>query len=136
MSQIIKSFSDLFDFDNEYSKFNPFWSWQTTTTNDCFTRLETNNDTKQFVIECEVPGVEKEDINVEYDSKQYRLTVDAKRKSGEDVIKSFSYSFKVDSEKINTDDYFLNLKNGILEICFPFKQKENNEVVRKLIFKE
>lgn len=52
MLQIIKSFSDLFDFDNEYSKFNPYWSWQSATRNDCFTRLETDNEVKQFVIVC------------------------------------------------------------------------------------
>ena len=65
-------------------------------------------------------SIEKENINVEYDNKQCKLVVDAKRKEKENVIKSFSYAFKIDPEKINTDDYFLNLKNGILEICFSF----------------
>jgi HSP20 family molecular chaperone IbpA len=132
MSNIVKAFSDLLDYNND----SLYWSWQSTTSDRCFSRTDTINDKKVFIIECEVPGVEKENINVEYDNKQCKLVVDAKRKEKENVIKSFSYAFKIDPEKINTDDYFLNLKNGILEICFSFKEKENKETIRKLIFKE
>jgi HSP20 family molecular chaperone IbpA len=123
------------DFESEF-KISPYWTWYSTVSKDVFSREEIKEDKKMFIVECEIPGVKKEDINIEFDTEKNYLIIDAKRKFENEIIKTFFYKFEIDSKKYNINNYFLNLENGMLEISFPIIEKEKIETIKKLIFKE
>lgn len=70
----------------------------------------------QIEICLELPGVEKEDLKLNFDEKGEELTVEAKR-DGRKFYKEIKLPTKLDIK-----DYTLELKNGIA--CLKFKRKK------------
>ncbi len=70
----------------------------------------------QIEICLELPGVEKEDLKLNFDEKGEELTVEAKR-DGRKFYKEIKLPIKLDIK-----DYTLELKNGIA--CLKFKRKK------------
>jgi len=70
----------------------------------------------QIEICLELPGVEKEDLKLNFDEKGEELTVEAKR-DGRKFYKEIKLPIKLDIK-----DYTLELKNGIA--CLKFKSKK------------
>jgi HSP20 family protein len=100
--------------------------------------VNTREDDKAYYIEIDLPGVKKEDINVELNDN--KLTVSGERKTKEEVKKedyylvesrygkfqrTFTLPENVDAEHIEAED-----NNGVLEIVIP---KVNEPEVSKRI---
>lgn len=97
-------------------------------------RLEENE--KEYVIEMDMPGVKKEDLEVGI--KENVLTIKAERKkvtkhSGSDeekkevVVSSYEEAFSLNSKGIETDQVQANLEHGILTITLPKKEEVKYE---------
>ncbi len=91
----------------------------------------------RFVLEADLPGFNKEDINIHVDDN--RLTISAQHKVSKEENKdnyirkerrygSFTRSFDVPN--IKTDQIKADYKNGVLTIDLP--KKENTQNIRKI----
>lgn len=94
-------------------------------------RTDVSDTGDAFVLECELPGFKKEDINIGIEKEL--LTVSVERKSEDEEKKpnyvrrerfygSFSRSF--DLTGINTEDIVAKYEDGILTITLPKKAEE------------
>lgn len=104
-------------------------------------RTDIRDDGDNFILEAELPGFDKEDINI--DLKDGTLTISARHSaSSEDKDKtgtyirkertygSFSRSF--DITNIDENSIGATFKNGILELTLP-KKAEKEEPVKKIL---
>lgn len=96
---------------------------------------------KDFQLELAVPGLKKEDFNIELDGS--RLTVSCKKESSQEKTEnhftqrefhysSFSRSFTLPEKKIDFEKINAQYKEGILEIILP-KLEQNNISRNKVI---
>ena len=93
---------------------------------------------KEYIVEAEIPGAEKEDIKLELDDNTLTISVERKQEEREErhnYIRrerrygSFSRSFYIDN--IKHEDVKAEYKNGILKVVLP--KKEETRVNRKRI---
>ena len=91
-------------------------------------KLDVTEDDKAYRVKAELPGVKKEDINVEIDGNQVSVSAQVKRetekKEGETVVHSERYygrqyrSFTLDKD-IDRAKAEAKFDNGILELTLP-----------------
>lgn len=92
-----------------------------------------------ILIEAELPGISKEDILI--DATEEYLTIKAKsekkevtQSQQEEYIHTERYygtfARKFRMENVNMDDIHASMKDGVLSIKLPKKQKETNQVKR------
>jgi HSP20 family protein len=91
-------------------------------------KLDVTEDDKAYRVKAELPGVKKDDIDVEIDGNQVSLTAEVKRESekkeGETVVHSERYygrqyrSFTLPKE-IDRTKVEAKFDNGILELTLP-----------------
>lgn len=131
-------FEDSFDkmFDNA---FRDFWGNNELERHDAF-RTDVIDQGDSYLLQAELPGFQKEDINI--DLKNDLLTISASHKEEKDeedknkyirrerYYSSYSRSFRVNN--IEAGDIDASYNNGILEVKFPKKDIENKEAVRKI----
>lgn len=91
-------------------------------------KLDVNENDKAFTVKAEIPGVKKEDINVDVNGNQVSITAEVKREKEEKdagkvvhseryygaVSRSFSLPFDVDTQG-TTAEY----KDGVLSLTLP-----------------
>lgn len=119
------------------SVYNPFREMERLFSNTGFTapfgefRTDIKDNTDSYLIEAELPGFKKEDINI--DVANDILTISAERKCENDekdnngnyircerTYGSFSRSFDVSSVKV--DDISVRYENGVLALTLPKKE--------------
>lgn len=98
-----------------------------------------SEDEKQYLIEISLAGFKKDEINIEYDS--YELKVSAEREQSETIEKKYSwnefaYKTKFErtfqlSENIEVSDIKADFQDGILSVSIP--KKEIKELSAKKI---
>ncbi len=100
-------------------------------------KTDISENEKEYLIEAELPGFSKEDINIEITDG--RLTISAKR-NNETEEKQDNYlrkerfmgqvtrSFIVDN--INEDEIKANFKDGVLKLSLPKREEAANKVRR------
>lgn len=102
--------------------------------------VETEND---FRIDLAVPGLDKEDFNLEVDRN--RLTISAEKAHREEVNEdqfmrrefnytSFTRSFQL-PETVNAEAIAANYKNGVLSVTLPKLEERKGEPVKKIEIK-
>jgi HSP20 family protein len=93
-------------------------------------KMDVKEDDKAYVVHAEVPGVKKEDIQVQIDGNQVSISAEVKRekeeKQGDKVLRSeryygrvfraFSLAQDVDQERAQA-----KYDNGVLELTLPKK---------------
>ena len=111
-------------------------------TNDFVPSVNTHEDEKSYVIELDLPGIKKEDIEITTEDNVLTISGERRRKDEvqeedyykmESVYGSFSRSFtlpeKVDVEKIKAET-----KDGVLEVVIP-KVEEKEKQPKKIEIK-
>ncbi|WP_297206896.1 Hsp20/alpha crystallin family protein [uncultured Brachyspira sp.] len=97
-------------------------------------RCNVEEDDKNYLIEMDMPGVKKEDLEIGI--KENILSVSAKRKkmmksengeSKEEVISSYEQSFNISTKGIDVENIEANLNNGVLTITLPKKEEVKYE---------
>jgi len=110
--------------------------------NDFVPAVNTREDDDAYVIELDLPGVRKEDIEITTEDNV--LTVSGERKYREEVSKgdyykmesvygTFSRSFTL-PEKVDVENIHAEAHNGVLEVVIP-KIKESEKQPKKIEIK-
>ena len=93
-------------------------------------RCNVEEDDKNYLIEMDMPGVKKEDLEIGI--KENILSISAKRKkmmksengeSKEEVISSYEQSFNISTKGIDVENIEANLVNGVLIVTLPKKEE-------------
>ena len=85
-------------------------------------------DEKDYIIEMDMPGVKKEDLEVGI--KENILSIYAERKKEDKtenkesvVVSKYEQSFNISAKGIDVDNIQANLDNGVLKITLPKKEE-------------
>ncbi|HZP93620.1 MAG TPA: Hsp20/alpha crystallin family protein [Burkholderiales bacterium] len=97
-------------------------------------RMDVKEEDKAYVVQAEIPGVKKEDINVTIDGNQVAISAEVKRqkeeKQGEKVLRSERYYGKVYraftlAQDVDEAGAQAKYDNGVLELRLPKKAAAN-----------
>ena len=122
---IVNEFDNIFN-SFSYSDFKNVLN----TTNDWEPSIDIKESDKNFLIEADVAGLEKKDININLNGDQLTISGNRKEKVGkndyyhfrERSVGAFSRTFNL-PKSINKDKISANFENGILSIMLE-KRKE------------
>jgi HSP20 family protein len=102
-------------------------------------KLDVTEDDKAYHVKAELPGVQKDDINVEIDGNQVSLSAEVKRekeeKEGETVVHSERYygrqyrSFTL-ARDIDRNKAEAKFENGVLELTLPKSEGNSSQRVK------
>lgn len=89
-------------------------------------------DDKNYIIEIDIPGVRKEDLEIGI--KENILSIYAERKKEDKtenkesvVISKYEQSFNISDRSVDVDNIQANLDNGVLKITLPKKEEAKYE---------
>ncbi len=131
-NNLIKSSQKLFNIENS---FDNFFNNAVSNLYTSFDQMKVDikeNDNK-YIVEAELPGVNKEDINIEIVDNRLNISVERDEQYTEEkenyIRKERRYgglsrSFYIDN--IKNDEISANFKNGILTIELPKQESINN----------
>ena len=100
--------------------------------------VNTREDDKAYIVEVDLPGIDKKDIKVNIDPENRTLTISGERKFKDEVKKEDYY--KIESsygkfmrtfslpENVDVDKIDAKNENGVLNITIPKVKKEAKEV--------
>lgn len=129
------SFDKMFD-----SAFRDFWGGGNELGRHDAFRTDVIDDGDHYLLQAELPGFQKEDINI--DLKNDLLTISASHKEEKDeedknkyirkerYYSSYSRSFRVND--MEASDIDASYHNGILEVKLPKKEPEAKESVQRI----
>lgn len=121
---------DMWDMDNIFESFFKDSMFPSFYANSGQMRVDIREDEKNYVVEAELPGVKKEEINLEVDENVLTIAVNRKEEVNEEQEKyirrerrcsSMTRSFAVDN--IRPDQATAKFENGILVIDLPKKEE-------------
>jgi HSP20 family protein len=93
-------------------------------------RMDVKEDDKAYVVHAEIPGVQKNDINITIDGNQVAISAEVKRqkedKQGEKVLRSERYYGKVYrafslAQEVDDSSAVAKYADGVLELTLPKK---------------
>ncbi len=126
----LRSLSDIF--------FGDFFNLPRIISNDNFMKTDIKEEDKNYLLEMDIPGFEKEDIKISYDDDYLTVLVEKKEeketKDNNYLRRERSFGSKSRSfyfEDIDPENIQAQYKNGILSINVP--KKEQVEVEKKYI---
>jgi len=96
-------------------------------------KIDIEEREKEYLIEAELPGVEKQEIDIDVDEESLCITVNRSENVNKDA-KSYihrerrrsSTSRRIRLAGVSTEDIRANLENGVLSIVVPKNIKENS----------
>lgn len=114
--------------------FSNDWPFRRTLTYDTF-KVDVEDNGKEYLIEAEMPGVDKKDINVELNDGKITISI-TRDESSETKKKNFihkerrynSMSRSIYLEDSKPDAVKAKLENGVLKIIVPKVEKPNNSI--------
>ncbi len=128
MNALVRAYSSFAELEELREQFNRLFNVQESKKNyDFVPRVNTREGDDAYYIEVDLPGVKKEDININVDNDT--LTISGERKVSdehkddnfykiESVYGKFERSFSL-PEDVDTDKIEAEHKNGVLEIKIP-----------------
>jgi HSP20 family protein len=91
-------------------------------------RMDVKEDDKAYIVQAEIPGVKKEEIQVSIDGNQVAITAEVKRqkdeKQGEKTLRTERYYGKVYrafalAQDVDQEQAQARYENGVLELTLP-----------------
>ncbi len=123
-------FEDFYNMLDDF--FNNKWSTNKLNSRDSF-KIDSQEDDKEYIVEANLPGVKKEEINIELNDGKLKISVKRDETINEEkknyVYKESRYcsmSRSVYLADSKSDGVKAKLDNGILYITIPKEQKANN----------
>lgn len=123
-------FEDFYNMLDDF--FNNNWSTNKLNSSDSF-KIDIQEDDKEYIVEANLPGVKKEEINIELNDGKLKISVKRDETINEEkknyVYKESRYcsmSRSVYLADSKSDGVKAKLDNGILYITIPKEQKANN----------
>lgn len=114
--------------------FSTDWPLRKSLTDDAF-KIDVIEEDTQYIVEAEVPGVGKEDINVELNDGRLLISINKNEETEtsskhyvhkERHYSSMSRSLMLDDAK--SEGIAAKLDNGLLRITVPREEKPNNSI--------
>lgn len=89
-----------------------------------------------YVIEAEVPGVTKDDVNIELISNELMITGEIKEREREGILRKrtrrigrFEYRVRL-PEQVDADKVEANLKDGVLSVRVPKREQAERRTIQ------
>jgi len=127
----IQKNNDLFDIEGIFENFVNDRFFPSLYKNSSQMKVDIKENEKEFIIEAELPGIMKEEVNLQIDDD--RLTISVQKNEQTDVEKDNyirkerSYSTMTRSfafSNVETDNVNAKFENGLLYITLPKKQQK------------
>ena len=133
--QIDSVIDNLFnDFFNTVSR-TPF---NTVNQKSNYPRVDIRENRESVTVDATVPGLQKEDVSIDYEDGHLKISADKQIREGDDFIhreihrSAFSRWFSVDEEVYEVNNINANLADGILSITIPKKEEAVKPLPRKI----
>ncbi len=134
-SLISRDFDDFGDFYNMVDDFFNFnWPARKNFMRDSF-KVDVQENEKNYLVEAELPGIEKNEVNIEMNEGRLNISVKKEESINEEnknyIHKERRYSSMSRSiylEDAKSDGIKANLENGVLKIVVPKDSKPNNKI--------
>jgi len=115
--------------------FSNDWPFRRTLSYDTF-KVDVVDEDKSYVVEAELPGVEKKDINVQLNEGRLQISV-AREEAKEETDKRYihrerrytSMSRSVYLEDARAEDISAKLEDGVLRVVVPKEEKAVHSIV-------
>jgi HSP20 family protein len=115
--------------------FSNDWPFRRTLSYDTF-KVDVVDEYKSYVVEAELPGVEKKDINVQLNEGRLQISV-AREEAKEETDKRYihrerrytSMSRSVYLEDARAEDVSAKLEDGVLRVVVPKEEKAVHSIV-------
>lgn len=125
-------FEDFYNVLDDY--FSNDWPFKRTLTHDTF-KVDVEDNGNEYLIEAEVPGIDKKYINVELNDGKLMISI-TRDENSESKKKNFihrerrysSMSRSIYLEDAKPDGIKAKLKNGLLKVVVPKEEKPNNSI--------
>mgnify|MGYP003592404257 FL=1 len=125
-------FEDFYNVLDDY--FSNDWPFKRTLTHDTF-KVDVEDNGNEYLIEAEVPGIDKKDINVELNDGKLMISI-TRDENSESKKKNFihrerrysSMSRSIYLEDAKPDGIKAKLENGLLKVVVPKEEKPNNSI--------
>ena len=125
-------FEDFYNVLDDF--FSNDWPFKRTLTHDTF-KVDVEDNGNEYLIEAEVPGIDKKDINVELNDGKLMITI-TRDENSESKKKNFihrerrysSMSRSIYLEDAKPDGIKAKLENGLLKVVVPKEEKPNNSI--------
>jgi HSP20 family protein len=125
-------FEDFYNVLDDY--FSNDWPFKRTLTHDTF-KVDVEDNGNEYLIEAEVPGLDKKDINVELNDGKLMISItrdensESKKKNFIHRERRYSYmSRSIYLEDAKPDGIKAKLENGLLKVVVPKEEKPNNSI--------
>ena len=89
-----------------------------------------------YVIEAELPGVQKDDVNIELVSNELMITGDIKEREREGILRKrtrrigrFEYRVRL-PEQVDADNVEASLKDGVLSVRVPKREQAERRTIQ------
>ena len=125
-------FEDFYNVLDDF--FSNDWPFRRTLTHDTF-KVDVEDNGNEYLIEAEVPGIDKKDINVELNDGKLTISI-TRDENSESKKKNFihrerrysSMSRSIYLEDAKPDGIKAKLENGLLKVVVPKEEKPNNSI--------
>jgi len=125
-------FEDFYNVLDDF--FSNDWPFRRTLTHDTF-KVDVEDNGNEYLIEAEVPGIDKKDINVELNDGKLMISI-TRDENSESKKKNFihrerrysSMSRSIYLEDAKPDAIKAKLENGLLKVVVPKEEKPNNSI--------
>ena len=133
-----KEISTTTGFEDFYNVLDDFfsndWPFRRTLTHDTF-KVDVEDNGNEYLIEAEVPGIDKKGINVELNDGKLMISI-TRDENSESKKKNFihrerrysSMSRSIYLEDAKPDGIKAKLENGLLKVVVPKEEKPNNSI--------
>ncbi|HOW22833.1 MAG TPA: Hsp20/alpha crystallin family protein [Sedimentibacter sp.] len=125
-------FEDFYNVLDDF--FSNDWPFRRTLTHDTF-KVDVEDNGNEYLIEAEVPGIDKKGINVELNDGKLMISI-TRDENSESKKKNFihrerrysSMSRSIYLEDAKPDGIKAKLENGLLKVVVPKEEKPNNSI--------
>ena len=125
-------FEDFYNVLDDF--FSNDWPFRRTLTHDTF-KVDVEDNGNEYLIEAEVPGIDKKDIIVELNDGKLMISI-TRDENSESKKKNFihrerrysSMSRSIYLEDAKPDGIKAKLENGLLKVVVPKEEKPNNSI--------
>lgn len=127
----IKKNNDMFDVGGIFDNFFNDRFFPALYQNSSLMKVDIRENEKEFTIEAELPGIKKEEVNIQIDDERLTISVQRNEQTDEEqdnyIRKERSYSSMTRSfviSNVETDNVNAKFENGLLYVTLPKKQQK------------
>ena len=121
----------IFDIDSMFDNFFNDSFMPAIFTGDAQLKVDIKENEKEYIVEADLPGINKEEINVELNNDRLTIAVERKEEVNEEKEnyirrerRSGSYCRSFMVENVKQDDIAAKFENGVLSLTLPKKEAE------------